>query len=409
MNLETKNAAPPGGAPSKAKSALIGLAILAAGLALTWWFIATRPKAKPRERPKATPIVTVEKMAAGIEQVRIEAMGTVVAADEAAIVAEVVGRITWVNDEMVEGGFVDLDEALVRIDDRDYEAAKKRARAALQKAWSEAKLEEGRRKVAKAESDLMRELDPSRKSSDLSLRGPQRRAANAAISSANAALAQAKLDLERTHVRAPFDAVITEARADVGDHAAPNAVLARLVAIDRFRVKASIRADQLQWIKAPKPGALHGATVIVHASAGGTRQGRLIKLAPELEPKGRMAQVLIAVNDPMALKPQNADAPALLLNEFVRIEIMGAKVDNVVKIPRAALREGKSLWLIDTAGHLRVTPTKILWGVSDAVFVEHDFAPGSRLITSALATPVEGMSLAVEGEGALAHQPPAAE
>jgi RND family efflux transporter MFP subunit len=385
----------------KSRLAILAVSILVAGAGLAVLFILTRPKAEVRQRPKSTPIVEVSELKPESVRVRIEAMGTVTAADEVPLQAEISGRITKVSPEMVEGGFAQKGAVLIEVDDRDYRLSVQQKRAALQSARSELELELGRQNIAAAEWELFNERDQDEtQKKDLALRKPQLKAARAAVESAVAALEQAEINLERTKIRAPFNGVIAEALADPGDRAYPGAVLARLIATDTFWVKASVRADQLKWLSFKDAQGQGGSPVIVYPTAGGERDGKLIKLFPELEQSGRMAQVLVEVDDPLLYKSTKPGQNALLLNEFVRIVILGKEVKNVIRIPRTALREGSQIWLLDIENRLRIVKPEILWSTSNEVFVKNIFEPGARMIVSNLGAPVEGMSLSLDGEAA---------
>jgi multidrug efflux pump subunit AcrA (membrane-fusion protein) len=231
---------------------------------------------------------------------------------------------------------------------------------------------------------------------ELALRGPQLRRAEASVASAEAALERAALDLERTVIRAPFDAVVAEAQADVGDQATAGKVLARLVATDAYWVRASVRTDELQWLTFPGPDAPEPAECLVRTPSGGEYLGRLARLAPELEMSGRMAQVLITVPDPLMLESERGLHGSLLLGEFVRVQITGRAMTNVTRIARTALRDGSSVWLLDRENRLRIVPVRTVWGTPSEVFVESRFPEESRLIVSSLSAPVEGMSLSLE-------------
>jgi len=381
----------------KSLSALIAVLILVLGLGISGWFIATRPKASPRERERTAPIVEVMELAPTSAKARIEAMGTVVAADEALIQAEVSGRIVWVHPEMVDGGFVTKDTVVARIDDRDYRLALEQQRSALQSALAELRLEEGRQNVAAFEWEFMNQKEEQGEG-DLALRKPQLEAAEAAVRSARANVSKALLSLDRTEISAPFDAVISDAQADVGDQANPGAVLARLIATNTFYVKCLVRTDQLKWLKFSGPDLAGGSTVLIYPVSGGERTGRLINLAPELSSSGRMAQLIVSVDDPLLLKPGDRTRGILLLDDFVRVQIIGTEMEGVLSIPRTALREGRSVWLLDKDNRLRIVSAEIVFSTPDNVYVENDFEAGSRLITSSLGAPVEGMALSAEGE-----------
>lgn len=399
MTGETNNAKGLRARLGKTGFRFLGVIILGAGIGIAAWFVMSRPEAKSRQRRKVIPIVEVAKIAPVDVPVRVQAMGTVLAADEALIQAQVTGQIMWVHPQMAEGGFVDYDTVLVKIDERDYRLELDRRRASRRSASAELSIERGAQDIAAMEWELVNERDwGAGLDRELALRKPHLRAAKASVASARAGVKKAELDLDRTKVRAPFNAVIAEAKADVGDLASPGIVLARLIATDTFRVKASVRTDQLKWLDFPGADEKKGSSVAIYPSSGKKRDGRLFKLMPELETTGRMARVLIEVSDPLLLESEKGERRALLLGEFVRVEILGTTVKNVIAIQRTALREGSNIWLLDREKRLRITPVNILWGNFDTVYVKNEFEPGASLITSSLGTPVEGMALSIEGD-----------
>ena len=73
------------------------------------------------------------------------------------------------------------------------------------------------------------------------LREPQRLAAEARVQSARAAVEQARVDLGRTVIRAPFDAQVLSREVEIGSQVSPGDPLARLVGVDRYWVEISLR------------------------------------------------------------------------------------------------------------------------------------------------------------------------
>jgi RND family efflux transporter MFP subunit len=382
-------------------TSLLGVLILAVGVAISVWMFRTRPRSQQVERPRMAPLVdVVDLLPAKSVRVVVEALGTVVAADEALMQAEVSGRIDWVNDDLVEGGVVTNGEELVRIDRRDYELSVRQRQSDVDAAAGALRIEQGRQDIAAREWALLKGgADASELDEDLALRRPQMRTAEAMLRAAEAALRMAQIELERATLRAPFDAVIAEAPADIGDQATPGALLARLVGTSTFRVKVSLRSDQLAWLAVGAASGREGSVARVVTAGGVIREGRLRSLMPELESNGRMAQVLIDVVDPLA-RESGGDARQLLLGDFVTVQIDGRMSEPVVRVPRTALRDGSSLWLLDGSGRLRIVKADVVWDTADEVFLGNAFDPGTRLVLSGIGAPVEGMELAVEREAA---------
>ena len=381
----------------RAASMLIAAGIVFAGVAVAIVFVRTKPKARPMPKERTAPFVTVVSMVPTNVHVHIDVMGTVEAVDEVMLQPEVSGRILWTHPELVEGGTVTGDEVVVRIDESDVELALRRQKAALESARSDLSIEKGQQDIAKREWELVGGGDEaSEMDLELALRGPQLRAREASVASAEAAVAAANLDLSRTAVRAPFNAVVAEAAADVGDQAMANTVLATLVGTDLFRLRTAVRVDQLKWIDFPGDTSHPASQVRIFLPTGVVRTGTVSRLMPQLSEAGRMAQILVDVSDPLYVdQPDRKDA-ALLLGQVLRVEIVGREIEGVYGIPRTALRDGSKLWMVDGDSRLRIFPVEVLWGTEDQVFVADGFDPDDRLIVSHLATPVEGMKLEAE-------------
>jgi multidrug efflux pump subunit AcrA (membrane-fusion protein) len=378
---------------------VIGIVLLVMGFGVAFWLLNTKPKPKPKQKNKTTPIVEVYELMPSTVRVKVKAMGTVISADEVYLQSEVTGRINWVHPEFVEGGFVEKNEILVKIDERNYSLNLKKQKANLQNALASLSLEEGHQKVAFREWEYMSAQSKSENpDNDLALRKPQLKAARAAYDLARAGVEQAKLDLERTKIKSPFNAVILEASADVGDMSLGSTVLARLISTDKFYIKASVNPDQLKWLKFPEAKLEKGSTVLIYPPSSGIREGNLIKLAPELSQKGKMAQVMIKVSDPLLLKSMDNKYGGLLLKELVKLEIIGIQLDNIVRIPRTALREGVMIHTLNDEKKLEIIKPVVLWSNADELFVENNYSKALLIITSYLASPVEGMSLAVDGD-----------
>ena len=110
-----------------------------------------------------------------------------------------------------------------------------------------------------------------------------------------------------------------------------------------------------------------------------------------------MSRVLVEVEDPLCLRPENSDKPALLVESFVEVEILGPILEQTVVVPRRYIHDGYQIWLMDEDGRLRISTLEPRYAGKDEVLVTEGLSPGARLVTSELATPVDGMELRVRG------------
>ena len=390
-----------GGPPrrGRVKRFLIPAVILIGAVAAGFALMRTGPKASRIPTPHTAKLVEVESVSLGDRKTTIEVMGTVLPAREIALTPRVNGEIVAVSPEFVPGGSFRAGEVLVGIDPTDFELVVQQRQSVLAQAESAYQLEMGQQGIASREYEMLSQTI-AEEDRDLVLRRPQLQAAEAAVASARAALEDARLDLARTQVRAPFNAVISQRFADLGGQVNTASRVATLVGTDTFWVEASVPVDELRWIDIPRTTTAEGARARIYSESawGATvfRSGVVIHLRPELEQQGRMARLLIAVPDPLAMQAENASAPRMILSTYVRVEIEGKTLPEVAAIPRGALRDDDHVYLMSEGGELEIRPVDVVFRGPERVFA-HGLRAGDRLVTTDLSAPVQGMPLRVQG------------
>ena len=373
-------------------------AAIAGGAAASVYFMKNKPKPQRQRPAQMAPLVEVQQVHAGAHQVNVQVNGTVIPAQEVTLQPQATGRVIEIHPHFVEGGLVREGDVLVRIEPKDYELAIVSQEAQIEATRYELKAEQGQQDVAQREWELLgMQDDASALDKELALRQPQFRQKQAALRAAEAGLEKARLDLERAVIKAPCNAVILEAGVEVGDMASPQTLLAVLVGTDAYWVRVSIAVDKLKWVVLPRAGGEPGSAVRIYGATGAAREGRLLSLLGDLEPEARMARLLVEVQDPLGLEIDGAPAP-LLLGEYIRAEILGPTVDNVVKLPREALRDGDQLWLAAADDTLQITQPDIVWTDTQHALLR-GLEEGARVILSDVATPVNGMPVQVRGNG----------
>jgi multidrug resistance efflux pump len=219
------------------------------------------------------------------------------------------------------------------------------------------------------------------------------------VEEAEAGVTQARLDLARTNVSVPFDAVVAERAVSVGAQVSTGTALAVLVERAAFWVEVSIPYDRLKWIQLPKdgqPGA--AATVRLGGSLADTTswRGEVVRCLPAIEESGRKVRLLVRVPDPLG---QNAIP--LLLNAFVTLDIAGPELEDVFVIPRRCIHNGNEVWVRNTEGRLAIQTIQPIWGDEDTVLIRDGVTEGDQLVTSDISSPVAGLKLALPAIEAL--------
>jgi RND family efflux transporter MFP subunit len=194
--------------------------------------MATAPELKPNAiEPLATTVRVVEVVPQPI-RLTVHSQGTVVPNTESELIPEVSGRVEWISPSLVNGGYFEQGDVLLRLEATDYRSALTRSEARLDRA--EAEFEHAQYEYQRLKSLEARQLT-SKSQMENSLRAS--RVAEASLQEARAAVAQAQRDLERTALTAPFDGLVRREAVDVGQFVSRGAPVATVYASDQAEVR----------------------------------------------------------------------------------------------------------------------------------------------------------------------------
>lgn len=376
---------------------VLPLAVLGAAVAAAVFFLQTPPEAKPRPATRNAALVEVRPIEVGPQTTMIHAMGTVQPDRLVELRPRVGGEVVELGGDFVPGGHLAKGERLLRIDPTDYRLTVRQIAGEVARVESELQLEQGNQLIARKEYELLGE-PVSEEELALMLRRPQLENLQAALEAARARLEQARVNLARTEIAAPFNAVVQARGANLGARVGESTPLGTLIGTDEYWVEVSVPVSQLRWISIPHGGGPEGGSPVrLYDEAawgpGVYRIGRVIRLAAALEESGRMARLLVRVEDPLSLRKENAGAPRLLIGSYVRGIIEGKTVPAAAAIEREFLRDGDRVWVLDAENRLDIRPVEIAYRGPDRVLVTGGLAAGERLIVSDLPAPVAAMPL----------------
>ena len=321
--------------------------------------------------------------------------GTVQSYFETTLTPQVSGQIIEVAAEFRVGNMVKKGALLARIDDTDYTAILAREGSVLTDAKRTLIEEEIKAKQAAQDwTDSGRDLSSA---SDFVMRKPQLKAARASIESATAAEAKAKADIERAMIRAPYDAVVIERMASVGNYASPQQALGKLVATEKVEVRLPLTADQVAIVDLPRMGGViseqnpkQEKVIFTSATeADAEWQGELVRTEPSVDPKNQVTYVIAEIENPYEAMPK-----PLVVGAFVNARIPGRVITNSYKVPEAALVNDAYLWAVDSEDRLcRVEAqrvygytTNVYLNIADKVLEDFKLKAPLRVVTRPLAT-----------------------
>ncbi len=379
----------------------VAVLILVGAAAAYRYQMKTSPRAKRQPPPRQAKLVQVVPVEEGNCTTIVKAMGPVVPAQEVTLHPQVAGQIVEISDAIIPGGIIHAGEKIMAIDRRDYEIFVEQRRADVANALKNLKVEHGNQAVARQEYELLGEII-AEEDQELVLREPQLASAQSALESAQAALRKAKLDLARCDITAPFNAMVREKHVDVGATVSSASQLVTLIATDEAWVELKVPVDRLKWLTIPQSNDHVGSKVtICNTLAWGPdhrRTGHVIRLYGEIEPAGKLARLLAAVDDPFCLKEENRRQPQLLLGSMVQAEIEGVVLTDVFPVKWSYLRDNnRAVWIMDADKQLEVRPVEITYRGPEEVFISSGLAHNERLVITDIAAPVPGMPLRIVG------------
>ncbi|MDX3773027.1 efflux RND transporter periplasmic adaptor subunit [Chromatiaceae bacterium AAb-1] len=377
--------------------AIIGLSIVVAiGLA------GMRKPPEKKEETRPVMLVNAQELSSGYITYKVHSQGTVKPKLETSLISEVNGRIVKVADNFIEGGFFNEGDLLVQVEQFDYATALKAAEASLAGAHAALEEEKARGKVAEEEWRTF----TSGAVPDLGLRRPQLASALAMVKSAEAELENARRNLARTEIRAPYSGMVKSRSANLGQFISRGTNLGVIYGTDVAEVRLPLTDNDLAFINLPNrliisdtADATANPQVELTAIVAGKPQswsGRIVRTEGVFDERSRVIYAVARIDDPYQRKQQNA-AP-LRFGRFVEAAIHGMPSSSVIILPRHLVLNGNRILVVDIENQLQLRDVQLERTDDRLVYVIDGFADGDRLITSAITNPVAGTVVRVTGD-----------
>ncbi|MGJ8593880.1 MAG: efflux RND transporter periplasmic adaptor subunit [Aquaticitalea sp.] len=386
----------------------ICLAILGVGIATTVLIFSTEPEAKREgasiETAILVDVVTVQK---GAFEPMIVATGTVQPVEDVNLSPLISGQVVRRDPAFTPGGFVKKNQVLLQIDPADYRNALQLRQSEFLQSQTTLETEMGRQKIAEQDLELITndslfgDNPLSEEERQLVLRQPQLNAVKATIGGAKASVDQARLNLERTTIRAPFDAHILSQNVTKGSLVAQGDDLGRIVGTDAYWVLATVPVSKLQWLSFPNDDTEKGAVVRIENQSAWSedafRQGYLDRQIGALDGQTRLARVLIKVTDPLATSQELKGKPKLMIGTFVEVNIHADPVENVVKLNRDYVRSNETVWVMKD-DKLEIRKVTIVLTDDTHAYIRKGLEDDEKVVITDLSTVSNGIELRTANE-----------
>ena len=378
---------------------VLPVAFIVAAVLASFAMIQARPETPKEAMPKPALLVSVATARREPIEFVVRSRGLVSPRTQTTLVSEVSGQISEVSPAFVSGGFFARGDVLIRIDPRNYETVVKRARAEVARARTAVATENALAGYAFEDWERLRELNAaSGPASELTLRKPQLQQALAELESREAELEKVEEDLKRTVIRAPYDGMVREKLADVGQYVNVGAQLARTFAVDLAEVRLPVTQKDLRFLDLGKLDAGGELPVLLAATIGDQLfewEARVVRSEGVFDASSRVLYVVAQIDDPYDLAGSGR-AP-LRMGTFVTAAIAGLPGGDLIAVPRHALSRGTTLWVVDSNSTIQPRTVGVVRTDEDLAYLDRGVADGEVYVTTPIDHPLPGMRVRLDG------------
>ena len=396
----------------KFKMLIICGVIITSAILIGKYLIESKPQSKPKEIVKQLPFVDIVEANLVSQRATIEAFGTVQARTLTNLIAEVPGLIEGVapfenevNQSIASfqnGGFFEKGDLLVKIVDIDLLAREAETLANLRR--TEYQLAQERALADQAKTEWGNR--DWKLATALVKRQPQILKAEAEAKAAEALHNQAKKNVLKANVRAPFRGRILNILADVGQQvgSGSSSALAKIYSIKKGEVQLALSKKELSFLNFNE-GSPHGETQIaveiVNEEEKAIHSGVIDRSQGIIDPRTRLHN-LVARFENCFTDPFNQISKIgnpLSIGQFVKLKLIGPEID-VFIIPISAFREQNTILVLDQEDRLTVRKVKSVKRDGLEVWVVGGIQEGERVCITPMDIIAEGMKVKISSSTA---------
>lgn len=256
--------------------------------------------------------------------------GTVSARAPVSISPQVSGRVAIISEKLEPGARLAAGDTLFEIEKRDFELALERAEADVAAAKAELVQTE-----ATAENFIKdwHRVFPDRPAPALVAKEPQVQALKAKLKAAEAGLAQARLNLDRTQYRVPFPARVVTTSIERGQLVSAGGQYGTVYATDSLRITAGIDPKDAARL-ALTPG--DQAAIVSETGQAAALSAPVTQVGGVLDSKTRLQDIVIALPEDAGLVP----------GTFANVTLSGRTAETVFRLPVRVLATSSSVWTV---------------------------------------------------------------
>lgn len=284
-------------------------------------------------------VIHVEKQS---YQTAIEAFGEVTPEWKVTLKSKVKGEILQVSDAFRKGNTVRKGDLLIGVEQADYKVQLSEALQGVKEASTKLLVEQKEGLDAGAawkRSGLQGVPD-----SPLLLRKPYLEIAEARLVAAKERVRQAQLLMDYTHIKAPFDGLVVDRKISLGGTLFVGDEIGTLYGMDTFVV--ALHISDKEWGKLSDNWREEEVQLIAEG-AGDRWSGTLVREGKIFEHESRLRTLYIEIDEPLQ------QSPPLLPGTFVKAEIPGRVISQLLRVPDSARTQKGLVWYVDKDNRLQ--------------------------------------------------------
>ena len=338
------------------------------------------------------PDVIVEILTPKNFQIQISSNGTTTPLTQTVLTAEVGGEVIYRSKKFSEGSSVIKGEILAKIDDTDLQLQYKNALLQLANAEVQYSLQLAEAEVAKEAWEKIGDGVAS----NLTLKKPQLKQAEALLEVAKAQVNSAKNKLNKTEIVAPYAGRIQSVNIDLGTTIIPGQPVGALYTSSEIEVTLAVKDNDLQFLSIPMDGRKldpsEQASVVIESFYKGKTQsweGKLERVDGVIDPITRMINLIAVFKNDFI----ETDKPNLPIGLFVEAKIDGITLKNIFEIPINSISKDNEVYIVDKDNQLELRKLTVLKKYSEFVIIKDGLKAGERIVTSKLSTASSGIKV----------------
>ena len=370
---------------SNSKKRKLILITLVASFAISYVLGQMKPTPDKNITERKSPIVSSITLKKENIKISIDSQGMVTPLIETILSAEVSGTIVEISPKFLAGGVFKEGEILMRIDPTIYIVALDQAKALKDQRQNEYEdAEKIRKQGFLSESEYLSSVT--------------------ALAAAEAELVKSQRNLDKTKIVLPYDGMVRDKSADLGQYVNIGKQLGTVFATDVAEVRLPLSDKDVLFADLPSSQQTSLSDDVTgpeveftddQSNSTNNRYGYIARSEGVIDEKTRMTYAVARLEDPYNLKGKDG-ITALPIGSFVSAKIYPTKEYKFIKIPRSAIINNRQVILINDSNQIYFQNIELIRTDKDFGYIAEGIEDGQRISITSIEDGINGMKVRVD-------------